>query len=95
MAEPLPALPVLMRGPEIVAMKVAAELTGLSTKTLTRWCVSDGIGRRSSKAAPWEISVIALEAKRSGDQAALEALRRGDFGSPLVRRYVDHLGLDL
>ncbi len=88
-------LPVLMCGPEIVRMKVAEDRSGLSAKTITRWCVSDGIGRRSSKSAPWEISMLALEAKRYGDQEALEAMRRGDFKTPIVRRYIEHLGLAL
>ncbi|KQT53676.1 hypothetical protein ASG43_17725 [Aureimonas sp. Leaf454] len=85
--------PVLMRDAEVISLKEAAYRSGRSEKTISRWCVSDGIGRRSSPSAPWEISAVALEAKRYGDQAALEALRRGEFGADTVRRYVELLGL--
>lgn len=88
-------LPVLMRLADVICLKEAVHRTGLNEKTLRRWCVGDGIGRRAAHGAPWEISALALEAKRYGDAEALEDLRRGDFGSERVRRYVDHLGLDV
>jgi hypothetical protein len=82
-----------MRDAEVISLKEAAYRSGRSEKTISRWCVSDGIGRRSSPSAPWEISAVALEAKRYGDQAALDALRRGEFSANAVLRYVELLGL--
>lgn len=86
-------IPVLMRDAEVISLKEAAYRSGRSEKTISRWCISDGIGRRSSPSAPWEISAIALEAKRYGDQPAIEALRRGEFEAVEVKRYVGLLGL--
>lgn len=86
-------LPVLMRPAEIIGLKEAAFRAGKNEKTIRRWCKEDGIGRRTSMGAPWEISAVALEAKRYGDGAALDALRRGDFSAEPVRRYADLLGL--
>ena len=89
------ALPVLMRPGEVISLKEAVYRTGRNEKTIARWCRQDGIGRRAEPGAPWEISAIALEAKLYGDVEAVEDLRRGRFASPRVRRYVEHLGLDL
>lgn len=86
-------VPVLMRPGEIISLKEAAYRTGRNEKTIRRWCKQDGIGRRSSPGAPWEISALALEAKRYGDQAALEGLRRGHFAASSVMRYALILGL--
>lgn len=86
--------PVLMRDGEVIGLKEAAFRAGKSEKTISRWCLSDGIGRRPSPTAAWEISALALEAKRYGDAAAIDDLRRGDFATPRVRRYAEHLGLD-
>lgn len=87
-------LPVLMRPEEIISLKEAVYRTGKNEKTIRRWCIEDGIGRRTSKGAPWEISAVALEAKRYGDVEALEEMRQ----SPLptagqVTRYLISLGL--
>jgi hypothetical protein len=87
-------LPVLMRDGDVISLKEAAFRTSKSEKTISRWCRKDGIGRRSEPTAPWEVSALALEAKRYGDDEAIDDLRRGDFGSPRVRRYVEHLGLE-
>ncbi|UHD45527.1 hypothetical protein LUX29_21480 [Aureimonas altamirensis] len=88
-------LPVLMRDCEVINVKSAMHRTGRSAKTIVRWCHQDGIGRRSEPGAPWEISAVALEAKRYGDMDAIEALRQGRFEEPRVRRYVEHLGIDV
>ena len=88
-------LPVLMRDAEIITLKEAVFRTGKCEKTIARWCRKDGIGRRSEPSAPWEISAVALDAKRYGDQEAIEDLRRGDFASERVRRYVGCLGLQV
>lgn len=86
-------LPVLMRDAEVISLKKACFRTGRSAKTIRRWCLKDGIGRRSEPAAPWEISAVALEAKRYGDETAIEELRRGNFQANGVRRYAEFLGL--
>lgn len=86
-------LPVLMRDGEIITLKEAVYRTGRSARTISRWCRKDGIGRRAEPTAAWEISAIALEAKRYGDAEAIEALRRGDFVSSAVTRYAALLGL--
>ncbi|WP_152048240.1 hypothetical protein [Aureimonas psammosilenae] len=86
-------LPVLMRDAEVISLKEACFRTGRSEKTIRRWCRQDGIGRRAEASAPWEISAVALEAKRYGDDAAIEDLRRGEFTSPRVARYAEQLGI--
>nr|BAT30100.1 hypothetical protein [Aureimonas sp. AU22] len=91
-ASTLPS-PVLMRPEEIISLKEAAYRTGKNEKTIRRWCKEDGIGRRSSLGAPWEISAVALEAKRYGDREALDLLREGHRDSPIVTRYFLSLGI--
>lgn len=86
-------LPVLMRDRDVISLKEAVFRTGRSEKTIRRWCRDHGIGRRAEPTAPWEISAVALEAKRYGDEAAIEDLRRGAFSSSRVARYVEQLGL--
>lgn len=85
-------LPVLMRPGEIISLKEAVFRTGKNEKTIRRWCKEDGIGRRASPGAPWEISVLALEAKRYGDLEALAHLRVGDFKRASVARYAYIIG---
>lgn len=85
--------PVLMRPEEIISLKEAVYRTGRNEKTIRRWCIEDGIGRRTSKGAPWEISAVALEAKRYGDDAALTELRNGEFDGVAAGRYGRALGL--
>jgi hypothetical protein len=87
-------LPVLMRDGEIIGLKEAVDRSKRSAKTIARWCRQSGIGRQAEPTAPWEISAVALEAKRYGDDAAIDDLRRGDFASQRVRRYLEHLGLE-
>lgn len=88
-----PATPVLMRPEETITLKEAVYRSGMHEKTLRRWCVEDGIGRRTSPGAPWQISAVALEAKRYGDQEALDLLRTGKRESPVVGRYLRLLGI--
>ncbi|WP_158875831.1 hypothetical protein [Antarcticirhabdus aurantiaca] len=87
------ALSVLMRPEEVISLKEAVFRTGKNEKTIRRWCKEDGIGRRTSPGAPWEISAVALEAKRYGDVEALRSLRSGEFRSEHVHRYAKYLGL--
>jgi hypothetical protein len=86
-------LPVLMREGEIIGLKEAVDRSKRSPKTIARWCRQSGIGRQAEPSAPWEISAVALEAKLYGDVEAIEALRQGDFSSPLIKRYVQCLGI--
>lgn len=85
-------LPVLMRPGEIITLKEAVYRTGKNEKTIRRWCKEDGIGRRSSPGAPWEISAVALEAKCYGDAEAIEELRRISFGRIISARYAIAIG---
>lgn len=87
-------LPVLMRDGEIIGLKEAVDRAKRSPKTIARWYRQGGIGRQSEPSAPWQISAVALEAKQYGDDEALDDLRRGDFASPRVQRYVEHLWLN-
>ncbi len=86
-------LPVLMRPEEVITLKEAVYRTGRSAKTIARWCREDGIGRRAEPGSAWEVSALALEAKRYGDGEAIEALRQGRFAAPAVLRYSELLGL--
>ncbi len=88
------AIPVLMRPGEVISLKAAVFRTGKNEKTIRRWCKADGIGRRTSAGATWEISALALEAKRYGDEEALDDLRCGRFGTERVRRYAEMLGVE-
>ncbi|ARQ08604.1 hypothetical protein NXC12_CH00513 [Rhizobium etli] len=85
--------PILMRRPDIVALKTAVDRTGKSERTIRNWCRMHGIARQTAPGAPLEISAPALEMVLHGDFEALEMLRAGDRNSPEVRRYFDHLGL--
>lgn len=87
-------VPVLMRNEEVISLKEAMFRTGNSEKTIRRWCKKDGIGRQTTPGAPWQISAVALEAKRYGDETALVALRQGNFTSDDIRRYLIALGLE-
>ncbi|WP_210209619.1 hypothetical protein [Aureimonas flava] len=86
-------LPVLMRPEEIIDLKEAVYRTGKNEKTIRRWCKEDGIGRRTSPGAPWEISAVALEAKRYGDVEALEELRVNSGRTANSARYRAMLGM--
>lgn len=88
-------VPVLMRDAEVISLKEACFRTGRSAKTIRRWCQKDGIGRRSEPTAPWEISAVALEAKRYGDDGAIVKLQQGKFHSEEVKRYIEFLGLTI
>ncbi|WET74104.1 hypothetical protein [Rhizobium croatiense] len=93
MEERLRAVPILMRRPDIVALKTAVDRTGKSERTIRNWCRVYGIARQTTPGAPLEISAPALEMVLHGDFKALEMLRGGDRNSLQVKRYFDHLGL--
>ena len=82
-------------GPQIewIRLKEALAYTGRSDRTLRSWCRDYGIGRQSSKGAPIEISLPALELVMAGDFEALEYLRAGNRSHPRVLRVLLYLGL--
>lgn len=85
--------PVLMKPDEITTLKQAAARAGLSIDTIKRLCRKHGISRQSGPSSRMQISRLGLEMVLHDDMPALEALRRGRRDDPLVRRYIDHLGL--
>ena len=84
---------ILMRPDEIVGLKRAALHAGRSVDTIRRWSRHYGIARQAGPGAPLEVSLLALEMVLHSDFDALEELRAGRRGSPLVVRFLDHLGL--
>lgn len=86
-------VPVLMQPWDCIGIKAAALRARRDDKTIRRWFVRHGIGRRAGPRSPIEISAPALEMVLHGDMEALERLRVGDRSSPAVRRYLDFLGL--
>ncbi len=85
--------PILIRKDEAIGMKQAEDMTGLSAKTIKRWCKELGIGVHSCSSAPWRISAPALMMVLHGDICALELLRLGNRGHARVARYFDELGV--
>lgn len=85
--------PILIRKDEANGMKQAEDMTGLSAKTIKRWCKELGIGVHSCSSAPWRISAPALMMVLHGDICALELLRLGNRGHARVARYFDELGV--
>jgi hypothetical protein len=57
-------------------MKEAVDITGKSQRTLRRWCIEDGIGRRIA-GRQWLISLPALYMRIEGDDEALIGYRDG------------------
>lgn len=88
MTRPVPMLP-----DEIVDIKTASKLAKVSTKTIRRWVASDGIGRQAARAAPLQISAVALEMKACGDMEALELLRGNERSDPRVVFYLSRVGV--
>jgi hypothetical protein len=86
--------PILMRKGETIGMKQAEDKTGLSAKTIKRWCKEFGIGVHSCSSASWRISAPALLMVLHGDICALELLRSGNRTHARVARYYDELGIN-
>jgi hypothetical protein len=86
-------LPILGDPHEWISIKEAVRRTKLSDRTLRSWCRDYGISRQSSRCAPHEVHLVALEMVRSGDFVALELLRSDHKSDPRVARYYDQLGL--
>lgn len=87
--------PILIRKGDAIGMKQAEDMTGLSSKTIKRWCLDLGIGAHSCSSAPWRISAPALMMVLHGDIRALELLRQGKRDHPRVSRFFDDLGIPL
>ena len=73
---------------EKISIKRAAQIAGMSERTLRNWCVEHGIGRRIAGGA-WAVSRVALAMFLDGDDEALVAYRdRGERGaSEIVAGY--------
>jgi hypothetical protein len=66
---------------EKISIKRAAQIAGMSERTLRNWCVEHGIGRRIAGGA-WAVSKVALAIFLDGDLEVLAAYRdRGERGS--------------
>ncbi|MCD1644803.1 hypothetical protein [Aurantimonas coralicida] len=85
--------PVLMRRDEVICIKRAAHHARRSDRTIRRWIKQHGIGRQSAGGGPYDVSLPALEMVIHGDLDALEILRSGQRSVPMVRRYLEFLGL--
>ena len=85
--------PVLMKPDDATNIARAAYSVGVSEKTVRRWFKSYRIGRQSSRSAPIQISLPATHMVAAGDIEALELLRAGERNHPVVRRYLDFLGI--
>ena len=77
----------------ITAVQQAAALAGVTPRTMRRWCVEHGIGRRIG--GIWRVSRIALAMWTEGDIEALAAYRDDGVRGQLeaVARYFRRAGL--
>lgn len=75
---------------EMLAVKQAAGLVGVSGETIRKWCIEYGIGRQIKRKAKWRVSRPALYMVAAADFEALEEFRRGNRGHPLVAPYLDY-----
>ncbi|CUX31916.1 hypothetical protein [Agrobacterium genomosp. 13] len=87
------AFPVPMAEAEIISLKEARRRSGKDIKTIKRWCISHGIGRRPGNSGPWQISGPALEMYLNGDMEAIEILRMNDRLHPRLIKHFSRLGL--
>lgn len=74
---------------EILALKEAAGIAGVSVDTARRWILKYGIGRQPSPGAAWRISSPALHMVMACDHEALEAFKAGDITNPKVLVYIN------
>jgi hypothetical protein len=79
---------------ESVTIEQAASTSGKTPRTMRRWCIEHGIGRRIG--GTWRVSKVALAMLLEGDHEALAAYRddgvRAQFEP--VARYFRRAGLD-
>lgn len=87
------AFPVPMAEAEIISLKEARRRSGKDIKTIKRWCISHGIGRRPGNSGPWQISAPALIMYLNGDMDALEIFRSNDRLHPRLVKHFVRLGL--
>ncbi|MNE69810.1 hypothetical protein D3C80_1655590 [compost metagenome] len=86
-------IPVPINPDEILSVKEAAHLAQQPERTIRRWARQYGIGRQPERHSPLQVSVLALEMRLCGDDAALDLLRSNCRDDPAVRYYSDRLGL--
>lgn len=79
--------------PNLIGLKEAAALAGVSPDTVVRWCRLHGIGRQLGKHTPWRVSPAALLMVKAADRRALEAYNAGDRSSELVKPYIEGASL--
>lgn len=91
-APPRP-LPVPMWRMDILTLQQAAHEAKCHERTIVRLCHEQGIGRRSSRGGPYQISAPALQMALANDDVALELLREGRRDAPEVMRYLRSLQL--
>lgn len=82
------AKPVSFLGGDELSLREAAASSGVSTSTVARWAVQNGIGVQLTPKTPWRISGPALRMMLAADKEALEAFRAGDLDSDLVKPYL-------
>jgi hypothetical protein len=93
MTDPLP--PIICKPDDVINVKRAAAVTGLSEKTVRRYFKRYRLGRQVSNNSPLGISLPALQMVVHGDFEALEHLRAGNRHHALVARYFDMLGIPI
>ena len=86
-------LPVPILPEEVITAKEAAYLAQQPERTIRRWARQYGIGRQPERHSPLQVSILALEMRLCGDDAALDLLRSNRRDDPSVRFYSDRLGL--
>jgi hypothetical protein len=93
MTDPLP--PIICKPDDLINVKRAAAVTGLSEKTVRRYFKRYRLGRQVTGSSPLGISLPALQMVVHGDFDALERLRAGNRHHPSVARYFDMLGIQV
>lgn len=92
-AAPPRPLPVPMWRMDILTLQQAAHEGRVSEKTVKRLCREQGVGRRSIRGGPYQVSAPALQMALANDHEALELLREGRRDAPEVIRYLRSLQL--
>lgn len=82
------AKPVSFINGDDMSLREAAAASGVSTSTIARWIVTNGIGVQPTRKSSWRVSGTALRMMLAADKEALEAFRAGDLDSDLVRPYL-------
>lgn len=77
---------------EGIPLNVAAERAGKSPGTIRNWCIEHGIGRRVG-GGQWVVSKVALAMLLDGDDAALNAYKKGNRSIDSVVRYFERMGI--